>query len=66
MKRLHWVFDAVQQKDRPANRVLEFIQHYLALTRFVGRRDLSEQHRNGLNWILAFSGLEYGSDGEFR
>ncbi|GMU40135.1 MAG: hypothetical protein AMXMBFR23_10010 [Chloroflexota bacterium] len=65
-RRLHWVFDAVQQKDRSANRVLDFIQHYLAPTRFVGRRDLFEQHRDGLNSILAFSGLEYGSDGEFR
>ncbi|MGB7947428.1 MAG: TIGR02391 family protein [Candidatus Binatia bacterium] len=34
--------------------------------RFVGRNEEFEVHRQELNTILAFSGLEYGMDGMFR
>ncbi|NJD65685.1 MAG: TIGR02391 family protein [Chloroflexi bacterium] len=65
-KRLYAVFLAIQSKDRCANRILAFIQTYLAPARFLGRSDDFESFRQGLNACLAFAGLEYGADGEFR
>lgn len=65
-KRLYAVFVAIQAKDRSANRILAFIQTYLAPARFVGRSDDFEQCRLGLNTCLAFAGLEFGADGQFR
>ena len=65
-KRLYWVFSDLQRKDRSANRILAFIQSYLAPARFVGRGDKFEEHREGLNERLSFSGMEYGEDGQFR
>ena len=32
----------------------------------MGRKEIFEQHRNELNAFLAFSGLEFGADGQFR
>jgi uncharacterized protein (TIGR02391 family) len=46
--------------------VLDFIQAYLAPVRFVGNNELFEAERTKLNTILAFSGIEYGADGQFR
>ena len=65
-KRLCWVFLNIQRQDRCANRILDFIQSFLAPVRFVGRNDAFERDRIALNTILAFSGLEYGPDGQFR
>ena len=65
-KRLYWIFSDVQRRDRCANRVLDFIQSFLAPARFVGRNEEFEQHLIELNTVLAFSGLEYGADGKFR
>ncbi len=65
-KRLYWVFLDLQRRDRCANRVLDFIQSFLTPARFVGRQDIFEQGRNELNAILAFSGLEFGADGQYR
>ncbi len=65
-RRLYWVFLDVQNRDRCANRILNFIQTFLAPARFVGRNEEFEERRQELNTVLAFSGLEYGSDGEFR
>ena len=65
-RRLYWVFLDVQKKDRCANRVLDFIQSFLTPSRFVGRQPIFEQHRGELNAVLAFSGLEFGDDGQFR
>ncbi len=64
-RRLYWVFLDVQRKDKCSNRVLDFIQSYLTPARFVRRSEEFNQHRDELNSILAFSGLEYGSDGGF-
>ena len=65
-RRLYWVFLNVQQRDMCANRVLDFVQSFLTPTRFVGRREVFEQHRSELNTLLAFSGLELGADGQFK
>ena len=65
-RRLYWVFLDVQRRDKCANRILDFIRSFLAPARFVGRQDEFDGHRAELNSILAFSGFEYGSDGQFR
>ncbi len=49
-----------------ANGVLDFIQAFLVPARFVGRREEFENHREKLNEILSFSGIEFGPDGKFR
>lgn len=65
-RRLYWVFLDSQRKHRCANQVVDFIQSFLIPARFVGRSDEFETHRQELNAILAFSGLEYGADGELH
>ena len=65
-KRLYWVFLDLQSRDRCANRILDFIQTFLTPARFVGRQEIFEQGRSELNAILAFSGLEFGADGQYR
>ena len=65
-RRLYSIFLATQLADRCANRVLDFIQAFLTPSRFVGRAQEFERRRLELNSILAFSGLEYGKDGQFR
>jgi uncharacterized protein (TIGR02391 family) len=46
--------------------VLDFIQAFLAPVRFVGNGELFETQRTQLNTILAFSGIEFGDNGQFR
>lgn len=65
-RRLYSIFLESQRDHRCANRVLDFIQSYLTPARFVGRSEEFENRRRELNTILAFSGLEYGNDGQFR
>lgn len=65
-RRLYWVFLDCQRTHGCANHVVDFIRALLAPARFVGRREEFEGHRQALNTILAFSGLEYGADGQFR
>ena len=65
-KRLDWAFSEMQRQDGSANRVLRFIESYLAPSRFVGERAQFEQYRSDLNQRLAFAGLAYGPDGRFR
>lgn len=65
-RRLYWIFLQSQKEHRCANRVLDFIQAFLTPARFTGRSVEFEKHRNELNVVLAFAGLEYGSDGKFR
>lgn len=65
-RRLYWVFLDCQRKHGGANRIIDFIQSFLTPARFVGRSDKFEAHRQELNIVLAFSGLEYGQDGNFR
>lgn len=65
-RRLYWVFLDSKKKHSCANQILDFIQSFLIPARFVGRSDEFEAHRQELNTVLAFSGLEYGPDGKFR
>jgi uncharacterized protein (TIGR02391 family) len=65
-RRLYRIFLECQQRDRCANRVIDFIQSFLIPARFVGRNEAFESSRQQLNTILSFSGLEYGQDGKFR
>ena len=65
-RRLYWVFLSCQRQHGCANRIIDFIQSFLIPARFVGRNDEFEAHRQQLNTILAFSGLQYGQDGKFR
>lgn len=65
-RRLYWVFLDCQQRYSCGNQVVDFIQAFLTPARFVGRSEEFEARRRELNAILAFSGLEYGADGQFR
>lgn len=65
-RRLDWIFLESQRRYQCANHVLSFIRSFLTPVRFAGRNDEFELHRQELNLVLAFSGLEYGPDGEFR
>lgn len=65
-RRLYWVFLDCQRQHGCANRIIDFIQSFLIPAQFVGRSDEFEAHRQQLNTILAFSGLQYGQDGKFH
>lgn len=65
-RRLYSIFLACQKKDGCANHIVDFIRAFLTPARFVGRNDEFEGHRQELNAILAFAGLEFGADGQFR
>lgn len=65
-RRLYWVFLESQRRHQCSNQILDFIQSFLTPARFVGRSEQFEAHRQELNSVLAFSGLEYGKDGKFR
>lgn len=65
-RRLYWIFLDSQRRYGCANKVVDFIQSFLVPARFVGRREEFETHRQELNTVLAFSGLEYGADGKMR
>lgn len=65
-RRLHALFVARQDQDRCANHILRFIRSLLNPARFVGRQEDFEEKRRELNAVLAFSGLEFGPDGQFR
>ena len=65
-KRLHWVFSDIQLRDGSRDQILQFIQGYLAPVRFTDRVHDFEECRRQINLRLAFAGLEYGEDGQFR
>ena len=65
-RRLYWAFKDVQRRDSDARRVLAFVGDYLAPVRFSKDMAEFERYREGVNRILAFSGIEYGDDGKFR
>lgn len=64
-RRLYWVFLDCQKRHSCANHVVDFISAFLTPMRFVGQSEKFERHRQELNAILAFSGLEYGANGQF-
>lgn len=65
-RRIEWIFLQRQSRNGCANALLGFIQQYLTPSRYVGRIDEFNSIRTQLNTILAFSGLEFGADGQFR
>jgi uncharacterized protein (TIGR02391 family) len=65
-RRLYWVFLDSQKRTNSANSIMDLIQSFLIPARFIGRSDEFESHRQQLNAILAFAGLEYGKDGKLR
>jgi uncharacterized protein (TIGR02391 family) len=65
-RRLHWVFSDSQRQHGCANHIIDFIQAFLAPSRFVGNSSEFEDHRTKLNAVLSLSGLEFGKDGMFR
>ena len=65
-RRLYWLFLDCQKTYGCANHVIDFIRAFLTPARFVGRSAEFEARRQELNTILAFSGLEYGADGQLR
>lgn len=65
-RRIEWVFLDRQARDRAGNAILSFIQQFLAPARFIGRADGFNRIRTELNTILAFSGIQFGEDGQFR
>jgi uncharacterized protein (TIGR02391 family) len=65
-KRLYSAFMRSQEQYKCANHIVDFIQSFLSPVRFVDRKEEFEGHRQQLNAILAFSGLEYHADGIVR
>ena len=65
-KRLYSTFVDLQKKDGLANRVLDISKTILDPARFIDKADKFEEYRQKFNQILAFSGLEYGKNGEFK
>ena len=65
-RRINWVFLESQRQHACANKIIDFIQAFLIPSRFVGRNQEFESHRQHLNAILSFSGLECGKDGKMR
>jgi uncharacterized protein (TIGR02391 family) len=65
-RRLYWIFLDCQKTHHCANHVIDFIRAFLTPARFVGRAEEFEARRQELNTILAFSGFEYGADGQLR
>ena len=65
-RRLLSVFEDAQSQDRCANRVVSFVQAFMAPARFIGKSEVYECRRQELNLALAFAGLKFGEDGQFR
>lgn len=65
-RRLEYVFTARQNCDHSGNVILRFIQEALAPVNYVRRQQEFEDFRSELNGILAFSGIQYRSDGQFE
>lgn len=69
MTKRHRLFASLVEKqnlDGCANGVLAFIKHAMNPVRHVGHKDYFETERGKLNGVLAFSGLTFGEDGQFR
>jgi uncharacterized protein (TIGR02391 family) len=65
-RRLYWVFLQSQKDYHCANIILDFIKSLLLPSRFIDKKEIFEITRSKLNENLAFSGLEYCNDGNFR
>lgn len=65
-RRLYGTFSRYQQQDRAASKLIDFIRTLLDPAGFVERPEAFEAVRQKLNAFLAFAGLQYGNDGQFR
>ena len=65
-RRLYRAFVSSQAKYQCSNHTFAVIKDILDPVRFTGRENKFEENRQKINSILAFSGFEYGADGEFR
>lgn len=65
-RRLNYVFCKLQESDRSANGILRYIQISLSPVRFIGQNEQFEKYRADINAVLSFSGIEYGTDSNFR
>ena len=64
-RRLDFVFNFLQNRDKSINTILRFITKALSPVSFVNNIDGFKSARTELNKTLIFSGLEYGADGNF-
>ena len=64
-RRLYSIFLELQKTYNSPNHILTFIQSFLAPSRYYNRSETFEAILEGLNIVLAFSGIEYGKDGKF-
>jgi uncharacterized protein (TIGR02391 family) len=64
-KRIYNALVTRQNATQTGNCVINFIHHALAPTRYVGKRELFELRREGVNTILAFRGLQFLPSGKF-
>jgi uncharacterized protein (TIGR02391 family) len=55
-----------QEQDRCGNLVVAFVQQAMSPVRHTDAQTWFESKRNELNTVLAFAGLELGSDGQIR
>lgn len=65
-RRLNHIFLSSQMNTQSSNQILGFIKRFVSPTRFVGKRDTFEGHRQALNSVLLMEGLEFTKDGEFK
>lgn len=65
-RRLYSIFLEYQRHHSCANGILDFIQSLVTPSRFVGPNEEFETNRQELNAVLAFAGLQYGADGQWR
>ena len=65
-RRIHGTFCHYQKQDRAASKLIDFIRTLLDPAGFVDRPAEFEAIRQQLNTVLAFAGLQYGDDGQFR
>lgn len=65
-RRLNSVFKEQQDKNLSCDKILMFIKKAVAPVAYVNEPDKFEDIRMHLNRMLMFSGIEYGSDGNFR
>lgn len=64
-RRLNATFKKYQSADGTPSKLLEFTRRLLEPSRYVNRQESFEEARHAINAHLAFSGIEYRSDGKF-
>lgn len=65
-RRLDFVFNFYLNRDKSIDTIIKFITEALSPVSFVNNIDEFKSAQTELNKTLIFSGLEYGTDGEFK